>query len=305
MRQMQETISSPRRRSTGKRLQTWHFAAGAIVLFALCFFGLPLAWLFLAASQTEASLFTAAPFSWGGWDNVTATWSNLINYEGTHLGTWIFNSVIYSVGGVGLSLIAALPAGYALATLDFPGRRAVLLITLVAMITPNAAVVLPIFLEMNMLGLNNTRISLVLATAFFPFGVYLAFIYFATSLPKEILNSARVDGATPFQVFYRIALPLAKPVIALIAFFSFLANWSNYFLAFVLLSDDKLYNLPVGLTALISGARALSFSAATGIPVRRPEAIQAAILVVLPVLIIFLFSQRFIRAGQLAGGDKG
>src|SRR5690606_16219120 len=194
---------------------------------------------------------------------------------------------------------------YVLATQEFPGRRLILLVTLVAMITPNAAIVLPIFLEMSLLGLNNTRISLVLATAFFPFGVYLAFIYFATSLPREILNSARIDGASPWQTFWRVGLPLATPAIALIAFFSFVANWSNYFLAFVLLSDDELYNLPVGLTALISGSRALSFSALTGIPVRRPEAILAAILVVLPVLVIFLFSQRYIRAGQLAGAEKG
>ncbi len=298
-------MGDARRRRFTRRLRFWHFGAGAVVLFGLCFFGLPLVWLFLAASQTDASLFTAAPFSWGGWDNVGTTWSNLTTYEGTQLWTWAFNSVVYSVGGVGLSLVAALPAGYALAMLEFPGRRVVLLTTLIAMITPNAAVVLPIFLEMDLLGLNNTRVSLVLATAFFPFGVYLSFIYFATALPREILNSARVDGGNAWQVFYRIALPLAKPAIALIAFFSFVANWSNYFLAFVLLSDDKLYNLPVGLTALVSGARALSFSAATGIPVRRPEAIQAAILIVLPVLVVFLFSQRYIRAGQLAGGEKG
>tara|TARA_R110002126_G_scaffold291674_1_gene455135 strand:- start:13838 stop:14746 length:909 start_codon:yes stop_codon:yes gene_type:complete len=302
---MTHTGSAPQRRLLWSKLRFWHFCAGAIVLFALCFFGLPLLWLFLAASHTDSSLFTAAPFSWGSWSNVAQSWSNLTQYEGTHLWTWAFNSLIYSVFGVGLSLIAALPAGYILATEIFPGRRIILLATLVAMITPNAAIVLPIFLEMHLIGLNNTRVSLILATGFFPFGVYLAFIYFATALPKEILNSARVDGANAWQVFYRVALPLAKPAIALIAFFSFVANWSNYFLAFVLLTDDKLHNLPVGLTSLVSGARALSFSAATGIPIRRPEAILAAILIVLPVLVIFLFSQRFIREGQLAGGDKG
>lgn len=286
-------------------IQLWHFVAGAITLFALCFFGLPLLWLFTAASQTEASLFTAPPFSWGSWVNVVEAWGTLVDYEGTHLGLWIWNSVIYSVGGVGLSLVAALPAGYMLATQDFPGRRAILLVTMIAMITPNAAVVLPIFLEMNLIGLNNTRISMVMATAFFPFGVYLAFIYYATSMPKEVLNSARVDGASAWQVFTRIVLPLSKPVAALIAFFSFVSNWSNYFLAFVLLSDDSLYNLPVGITSLISSSRALSFAGASGAPIRRPGAILAALMIVIPVLLIFLFSQRFIRSGQLAGSEKG
>lgn len=295
----------PPRRHAPIRIKFWHFVTGAITLFALCFFGLPLVWLFTAASQTEASLFTAPPFSWGSWDNVVTAWGTIVDYDGTHLGLWITNSVIYSVGGVSLSLVAALPAGYVLATQEFPGRRAILLITMVAMITPNAAVVLPIFLEMNLIGLNNTRIAMVLATAFFPFGVYLAFIYYATSMPREVLNSARVDGANSLQIFLRIVLPLSKPVIALIAFFSFVANWSNYFLAFVLLSDDSLYNLPVGITALISGSRALSFAGASGAPIQRPGAILAAILIVLPVLVIFLFSQRFIRSGQLSGSEKG
>jgi multiple sugar transport system permease protein len=277
----------------------------AILLAALCFFGLPLLWLFLATSHTDAELFTAPPLSWGRLENVVAAWSNLSGYESAHLLSWAGNSLIYSTGGVALSLVTAIPAGFILATQNFPGRRAILILTLVAMITPNAALVLPIYLQMSLLGLDNTRTAMVLATGFFPFGVYLSFIYFATAVPREILNAARVDGAGPFRVFILVALPLATPALAIIAFFSFLANWSNYFLALVLLGDDRLHNLPLGLTALISGARALSFSAATGIPIKRPEAIMAALLIVLPVLVIFLFSQRYIRAGHLSGGEKG
>lgn len=298
--------SSSRKRSFRSRmLSPLEFLALAIFLLALGYFGIPLVWLFLAVSHTDASLFTAPPLSWGGWENVVAAWTNLATYEGSHLSRWALNSLIYSVGGVTLSLIAALPAGYILATSEFPGRKLILIVTLIAMITPNAALVLPIYLEMSVLGLTNTRLAMILATGFFPFGVYLAFIYFATALPREIINAARVDGADPWRVFISVALPLAKPAVALIAFFSFLANWSNYFLALVLLTDDRLHNLPVGLTALISGARALSFSAATGVPIRRPEAIVAALLIILPVLAVFLFSQRYIKAGQLAGGEKG
>ncbi|MCR9195941.1 MAG: carbohydrate ABC transporter permease [Hyphomonas sp.] len=281
------------------------FMAMGLLLVALCFFGLPMVWLMLATSHTDAGLFTAPPLSWGSFANMGAAWENLSTYESAYLVRWATNSLIYSIGGVSLSLIAALPAGFILATQVFPGRRLILILTLIAMITPNAALVLPIYLQMSFLGLDNTRTAMVLATGFFPFGVYLAFIYFATALPREILNAARVDGAGPWRVFASVALPLARPAIALIAFFSFLANWSNYFLALVLLSDDRLHNLPLGLTALISGARALSFSAATGIPIRRPEAIMAALIIIVPVLLIFLFSQRYIRAGLLAGGEKG
>jgi multiple sugar transport system permease protein len=119
------------------------------------------------------------------------------------------------------------------------------------------------------------------------------------------MDSGRVDGCTPFQLFTRIALPLAPSLIALVAFFSFLGNWNNYFLAFVLLSDDNLYNLPVGLTALVSGSGALSNLPANIVPIKKPEVILASILVVLPVFLLFLVSQRFLRAGLLSGAEKG
>ena len=107
---------------------------------------------------------------------------------------WALNSVIYTVGGVGLALISVVPAGYVLALYDFPGPQGwCSLMTLIAMITPSSATVLPIFLEMNLIGLNNTYAAgLILALpAFFPFGVYLTYVYYATSLPKGVMDSAR------------------------------------------------------------------------------------------------------------------
>ena len=93
--------------------------------------------------------------------------------------------------------------------------------------------------------------------------------------------------------------------VALVAFFSFIGIWSNYFLAFVLLTDDKLYNLPVGLTVLISTSGALSNLPANDVPIKKPEVILAAILVILPVLLIFIAAQRFVRSGMLSGAEKG
>lgn len=281
------------------------FVVYATLAFAVCFYGIPLVWLFMAGTRSEASLFSDSPFTIGSWDTFVVTWLNLTTYNDFQIVSWALNSLIYSVGGVALSLIAAIPAGYVLALSEFPGRRLILILTLIAMITPSSAVVLPIFLEMNLIGLNNTYAGLILATAFFPFGVYLAYIYFSSSLPKGVMDSARVDGCNRLQLFTRIALPLARPIVALVAFFSFLANWSNYFLAFVLLSDDKLYNLPVGLTALVSSSGALSNLPSNDVPIKKPEVILASILVVVPVLLVFLVAQRFVRTGVLSGAEKG
>jgi len=282
------------------------FVVGATLAFFACFYGIPLVWLFIASTRTENSLLIDSPFVLGSVKDFLQAWTNISSYNDFQVLTWVKNSLVYSVGGVGLSLISAIPAGYVLALYNFPGRRLILILTLIAMITPGSAMVLPIFLELNLLQLNNTYVGLILATAFFPFGVYLAYIYYSTSLPKSILDSARVDGCSRTGLFIHIGLPLAKPVVALIAFFSFVANWSNYFLAFVLLSDDKLYSLPVGLTSLISSSGALNHGIASGmIPIGLPEAIQASIFITMPVLIIFLISQRFVRAGMLSGAEKG
>jgi multiple sugar transport system permease protein len=280
------------------------FAVFAVLAFATIFYGAPLLWLFVAGTRSQASLYGAGPYALGDWNSFIQTWTNLTTYNNFQMVRWAVNSVIYTVGGVGLALISVVPAGYVLALYNFPGRKTVLVITLVAMITPSSATVLPIFLELNLIGLNNTYLGLILASAFFPFGVYLSYIYFSSSMPASIMDAGLVDGCNRFQSFLYIGLPLAGPLLALVAFFAFLANWSNYFLAFVLLSDDKLFNLPVGMTAMISGSGALS-NTPSPIPIKIPECILACIFVVLPVLVIFLVSQRFVRAGLLSGAEKG
>jgi len=234
------------------------FVVFAVLAFAVIFYGAPLLWLFIAGTRSRNSLFTGTPYDLGDWASTVQTWFNLTSYNSFELGRWAANSAIYAIGGVAVSVLTAIPAGYTLALYNFPGRRLILVLTLIAIITPSAAIVLPIFLEMTVIGLNNTYAGLILATGFFPFGVYLAYVYFSTSMPAGIMDSGMIDGCNRFQLFLYLGLPLAGPLVALVAFFSFLANWSNYFLALVLLSDDRLYNLPVGLGGLSDGSGALS-----------------------------------------------
>lgn len=287
------------------RLTPGRIAAFATLAFAICFYGIPLLWLFMASTRSGASLVGDAPLSLGSWETFRTTWLNLTTYNDFQMARWALNSLIYAVGGVGLALVSAIPAGYALALGHFPGRRLILILTLVAMITPSTATVLPIFLQLSLLGLNNTYLGFTLASGFFPFGVYLSYIYFSSSLPRGVMESARIDGCNRWQVFSRIALPLAGPLVALVAFFGFLAIWSNYFLAMVLLSSTDLFNLPVGLTAMVSGSGALSNLPAGNIPIKKPEVILAAILVALPVLVVFLLAQGKVRSGLLSGAEKG
>ena len=289
-----------------KKLRISSFVIWSTLAFFVILYGVPLLWLFLAGTRSESSLISDAPLSFGSFATAKETFLNLTGYNDGQIWTWAWNSVIYTAGSVSLTLFSCIPAGYALAMSEFRGRRAILIITLIAMITPSQAIILPIFLEMSLFGLTNTYGGLILASSFFPFGVYLSYIYYATSLPKSVVESARIDGCGHFQSFIHMGLPLAKPLLALVAFFSFVNNWNNYFLAFILINDTDKQNLPVGLTTLISSSGALNpQSAANNLPVGQPEAIQAAILVVLPIVLVFLLSQKYVRAGLNAGAEKG
>ena len=175
------------------------------------------------------------------------------------------------------------------------------------MIVPNAALVLPIFLELNTFHLIGSVLSVILPFAFFPFGVYLSYIYYATSLPGDLLDAARVDGCGELQTFLRVALPLAKPVVALVFFFSFVADWNNFFLPYVVLANSNQYPITVGLWDLLSATPSFNPSVGGGgqsVQIFKPELALATLLAVIPVAIVFLFSQRALVRGMLGGAVK-
>ena len=187
-----------------------------------------------------------------------------------------------------------------------PGRRLILWLTLIALIVPASALVLPLFLEMNLLGLVGTPWAVILPTAFFPFGVYLAYVFYATSIPKDLLAAGRVDGCSEWQLFRFISLPLSKTIIGLLTFLSFTANWNNYFLPFVMLNDNQTYTLAVGLQALVVGTPMISMSAIQGTNtlLKGPEGALIGLLMVLPLALVFIASQRYVISGALTGSVK-
>jgi multiple sugar transport system permease protein len=171
------------------------------------------------------------------------------------------------------------------------------------MLIPNTALVLPIFLEINAVRLVGTPWAVILPFSFFPFGVYLTYIYFSTSISHDLLDAARVDGASEFKVFRRIAMPLAMPVIALVGFFNFVTNWNNYFLPFVMEPGRKA-PIQVGLAELISNVPLFNPTTVSSITISLPQLALATVISIIPVLIVFMFSQRFLVAGLTAGATK-
>jgi multiple sugar transport system permease protein len=293
--------TEPRRSLSGWSGRT---IGGLILAIFVLFFLIPIVWLLLATTKSARGLIVDDPFAPGGFGDLATNWRQLFDFQDGAVTTWVGNSALYAVGALVITLIASIPAGYAVALTRFRLRRTLLIVTLIVMLIPNTALVLPIFLELNAVGLIGSPLSVILPMSFFPFGVYLTYIYFSTSIPRDLLAAARIDGCSEAQVFTRVALPLAAPIVALVAFFSFVQSWNNFFLPFVMLPSSDGYPIQVGLTALLASTPAFNPSSAGMQSVQLPTLALATVISVLPVLIVFLFAQRFLVAGMTAGGTK-
>ncbi len=277
--------------------------AAVLTVFVL-FFVIPIVWLLLATTKSARELLVGSPFLPGTPADLAANWRQLFEFQDGAVTAWVGNSALYAGGALVVTIIASIPAGYAMAMTDFRFRRSLLVLTLIIMLIPNTALVLPIFLELNVVGLIGSPLSVILPMSFFPFGVYLTYIYFSTSVPRDLLSAARIDGCSELEVFTKVALPLATPIVALVAFFSFVQSWNNFFLPFVMLPSSDGYPIQVGLTSLLASTPAFNPSSAGAQSVQLPTLALATVVSVLPVLIVFVFAQRFLVAGMTAGGTK-
>jgi len=293
------------------------YTLGLIVLVVLlaftAFFFVPILWLIREPSEAN-----------GGFWNLNAfvhVFNTMLAWQHGSLVTWLKNSAIYCLGGSAVALILSIPAGYGLALTQFVGRRTLLVITLVVMIMPISALALPLVLEAKAVGLLGTMWSIILPLGLFPFGTYLAYIFFTSAIPKELLAAARVDGAGEWQIFRHIGIPLARPIIALVGYFALVSNWNNFFLPFVMTVYDtpSQYPLQVGLQQVVQGASGFGGipQGGFGIPqggfglppggfsTQPWAAAMAAIITAAPVLVVFIFAQRMLVRGMLAGSSKG
>ena len=277
-----------------------------LAAFALVFV-VPILWLILAPTKTDAALVTKGPLSFGSFHNLAQARSHLDAFSEHIYRGWIANSLVYALGATAIVLATAVPAGYGLALSRFPGRVLILTSTLIVMIMPAASLVLPIFLVLDALLLIGSVLSVILPFAFFPFGVYIAYIYYSTAVPRDLLDAARIDGCGEWSTFWRIALPLARPVVALVFFFSFVADWNNFFLPYAVLAESSQYPIQVGLSNLLGTTP--SFNPAVGgggqqVNIFRPELALATLLAVIPVAVVFMLSQRALVRGLVAGAVK-
>ncbi len=209
-----------------------------------------------------------------------------------NIGRVLLNSALLAVSVTVLSVLLNAMAGYAFAKLRFPGRNRTFSFLLAALVLPSQVAILPLFLLMRQLGLIGSYWGVILPGMATIFGIFLVRQY-ALSIPDELLDAARIDGASEVRIFVEIILPLCRPILVTLAIFTFLGTWNDFFWPLVVLADDAKYTLPVALANLF------------GEHVQDTELMMAgAVLTVMPVLLLFLFLQRHYVQGLLMGGLK-
>ncbi|MBA3512486.1 carbohydrate ABC transporter permease [Sphingomonas sp.] len=211
----------------------------------------------------------------------------------TGIGVYFLNSVIVATLGTLLSLAFNATAGYAFAKLKFRGRDRIFQLLLAALVIPAQVAMLPLFLMLKEIGLINSFAGVLVPVTASIFGIFLVRQY-ALSIPDELLEAARIDGASEGRIFLQIVVPALMPILVTLALFTFLGVWNDFMWPLIILTDQDKYTLPVALAALSREH------------VQDNELMMAgSVLTVLPVLLLFLALQRYYMQGLLAGSVKG
>lgn len=276
--------------------RSWLLTIVTGIFLIYCLF--PLVWLVINVTKTQPDFVSTFGLGFGKtfafWDNLTTVFT----YQNGIFGRWLLNTVLYVVVGAGGATLLAIMGGYALAKFRFPGRKAVFIIVIGAISVPGIALAVPQFLLFAKFGLTNTPWSMIIPSLISPFGLYLMWIFSDQAVPTELLEAARVDGASEIRTFFTISLPLLAPGIVTTALFTMVATWNNYFLPLIMLKDSNWYPLTIGLNqwnkqASTAGGQAIQNLVVTG-----------SLVTIIPLIVAFLLLQKYWQSGLAAGAVK-
>ena len=259
------------------------------------YFLIPLWWLVVAATKDRGQLFSTNALWFADFrffDNV----GQLFAYrDGVYL-KWLGNSVLYAgVGGVIATIIAAM-CGYALAKYRFPGREAIVNTVLGGVLVPATALALPLFLLFSQVQLTDTYWAVLLPSIVSPFGVYLSRVFAEASVPDELLEASRLDGAGEVRTFFTVSIRLMFPALVTVFLFQFVSIWNNFFLPLIMLRNEELFPVTYGLYAWNSTINQF--------PELRTYVLVGSLISIVPLIVTFLLLQRYWRTGLGTGALK-
>ena len=281
----------------GKIRESLLSRTGAMLVMGVCtvYFLVPIWWLFVGSTKSSAQFTDTNPL-WFAKFRLVDNLRELLTFRDGVFLRWMANSVAYTGGAALLGTLLAAMCGYALAKYRFPGREVLFNVVLSGVLVPATALALPLFLIFSKVGATNTFWSVFLPSLVNPFGVYLARIYAAASVPDELLEAARLDGSGEVRTFFTVSTKLMFPALVTIFLFHFVAVWNNFLLPLIMLSDERLFPVTLGLYSWNTQVNQL--------PELRGLVIVGSLLSITPLVIAFLFLQRFWRSGIGAGAVK-
>ncbi len=263
-----------------------------IILIALTiFFMFPFYWILTGAFKLQSVAVQVPP----EWFPMNPTLENFEKLLVPLTARWFFNSIFISTMTTILVCTSASLAGYALAKKKFIGSKLVFIIFVGAMALPKQVILIPLLKFITELGMMDTYRALILPAVGWPFGVFLM-KQFTTSVPKELLESGKIDGCGELKTFTSIVLPIVKPGIGALAIFTFIASWNDYFSQLVFTNSEVMKTLPLGLSAM---AQSAEFTTNYGL------LMAGALLASLPMIVVFLSFQSYFTQGVTMGAVKG
>lgn len=265
-----------------------------VLSVVLIYFLFPIYWLLLASTKSNAAMTTSNGFWFADEFRLKENYETLIGWTRGFFWRWVGNSVLYSTVAGAAGTLISVSAGYAIAKFRFPGRAASVGIISAGLLLPIALLTIPMFIVFHSLGLTDTIWAIILPSCVSPFGVFLGMIYADSSVPTELIEAARIDGASELRIFADMVLRLLAPAMVTIFLFIFVATWNNFLLPLMMLNSDALKPITLGLYGMMS-----YFDPTYG------AVMQGALLGVLPLIVLFLGLQRFWQAGLAAGAVKG
>jgi multiple sugar transport system permease protein len=277
----------PKSRDGHLRTPGWLYAvmAGGLVVVVI-----PFIWMVVSSFKPEAEVRSVPP-TW--WPETVTTENYQQLFTQLDFPTFFMNSAIVAVAVAAGNMVFCSMLGYALAKLHFPGKKIVFGLVLGTLMIPGVVTFIPLFVLTTNIGLANSLPGMILPFLAGPFGVFLMRQYIL-SLPDELIQAARVDGAGELRIFFSVILPLCGPAVATLGVLTFLTSWNNFLWPLVIATDESKYTLPVALALYAVGQNATKYGLL----------LAGSVVVVLPVLVVFLVLQRQIMQGIAMTGIK-
>jgi multiple sugar transport system permease protein len=253
---------------------------------------LPLYWLIIGSFKLQSNAMAVPPELWPK-DPTLANWVKLLS--GPSLTwRWFLNSLIVS-GGVAISAtFTSACAGYVFGKKEFPGRTFLFWLVIITMMLPRQISLIPLFILMRNLGWINTYMGMIAPSIAYPFGIFLI-KQFMPTIPNELIDAARIDGADEIGIFTQVIVPLTKPAIGALAIFAFMAGWNDYIWQLIMTTQPAMLTLPVGVSKLVSSMMNFNLGLA----------LAGATFAFIPMLAVFVFFQDYFVKGITMGSIKG